>query len=145
MIGPASLIQRSVGTGDVDGTCGIGEKTGAVVDEGFSSVHGPVSGVVNRFADAASECIVLILHRFCNDVCRCFERDRGELVGVVPGVFGFRSGGDVGFAGLVAFEVIRSSQCSCFGFLPCHTFCRSRLLLNRLSMARFRCSRTPDG
>ncbi len=82
----------------MDRTCGIGEQTGSVVDEGFSAVHVVVSCIVNAFADAAAEGIVLILHRFCYDVCGRFERDGSKLVGVVPRVFRFGSGGDIGFA-----------------------------------------------
>ena len=82
------------------------QQTGSVVDEGFSAVHCAVSGVVNRFADAASQGIILILHRFCHHVCGCFERDCRKLVGVVPCIFGLGSGGDVGFAGLIAFQIV---------------------------------------
>ena len=65
-----------------------------------------LGGVVNRFADAASQGIILILHRFCHHVCGRFERDSGKLIGVVPGIFGLGSGGDVGFAGLIAFQIV---------------------------------------
>ena len=68
LIGPASLIQRSVGTRDVDMCVGSRrahalplaqrQQTGSVVDEGFSAVHCAVSG------------------------------------------------GDVGFAGLIAFQIV---------------------------------------
>ena len=112
MIGPACLIQRSVRTGNVDRTCGIGKQTGSVVDEGFSAVHCAVSVVIDRLADAASEGIVLILHRFCHHVCGRFEGDGGQLIGVVPRVFGLGSGGNVGFAGLVAFQIISVGECA---------------------------------
>ena len=62
LVGPARLVQGSVGTGDVDGTRSISEETGSVVNERFSAVHGAVSVVINALADPASECIVLILH-----------------------------------------------------------------------------------
>ena len=124
LVGPAGLIQGSVWAGDVDGTGGIGKQTGSVVDVGFSSVHGAVSGVVNRFADAASECIVLVLHRFCHHVCGRFEGDGRQLVGVVPRVFGFGSGADVGFGCLVAFQIVSVSRYSHFRFHVAATFCR---------------------
>jgi len=118
LIRPASLIEGSVGTSDVDRTCGIGAQTCSVVDEGFSAIHCAVSGIINALADAAPEGIVLIMHRFCHNVFGPSESDCGELVGVVPRVFGFDSGGDIGFACLVAFEIVRVIRCTRFRFLP---------------------------